>query len=163
MRKLMEFINSLAGVMLAVFFVFVGLDVFTRSVLHSSITWLNEGSTLSFICMALLASAVGFIDDIHYKVSVFPKRFEERIEKLLFVVEMVCVLLFGALLIYEGLGYVEYCSKSFSPALGIRMSYLTAIIPVCGAVIILAVIYRIYLYIKGKPSDKIEKKEDEEA
>ena len=31
------------------------------------------------------------------------------------------------------------------------------------AVIILAVIYRIYLYIKGKPSDKIEKKEDEEA
>ena len=78
MKKLMELINTLSGIMLAIFFVFVGLDVFSRSVLHNSITWLNEGSTLSFICMALLASAVGFIDDIHYKVSIFPEKWESK-------------------------------------------------------------------------------------
>lgn len=160
MRKLMEFINGLAGVMLAVFFVFVGLDVFTRSVLNSSVTWLNEGSTLSFICMALLASAVGFIDDIHYKVSIFPEKFEKHIEKLLLVVEMICVTAFGGLLVYEGVRYAKYCAKSFSPALGIRMSYLTAIIPICGTVIILAVIYRIYLH-HVNPSAQDQEKEDE--
>lgn len=145
MKKLMNFINGLAGIMLAVFFVFIGLDVVTRSVLHNSITWLNEGSTLSFICMALLASAVGFIDDIHYKVSIFPEKIEKKLDKFLFALEVVCGVVFGALLVWQGTLYVKTCMKSFSPALGIRMSYLTAIIPVCGIIIILAMAYRVYL------------------
>lgn len=160
MKRLMECINGLAGMMLAFFFVLVGLDVLFRSVLHSSVTWMNEGSTLSFICMALLASAVGFIDDIHYKVSVFPERIEKKLDGVLFGVEMVSVLLFGGLLVYEGLRYVKNCAKSFSPALGIRMSYLTSMIPVCGVVILLAVIYRCWLRMDAKKRGA-EKKEDD--
>ena len=150
MKKLMDLIGSFSGLLLAMFFVLVALDVLARNVLKISLPWISEASTFAFIWMTLMSSVVGFIEDKHYKVSIFSEQFELKMDGILFGVEVLSVLIFAGLLVWQGINFTIVSASRTSAALGIPMNYMVCAIPLCGAGIILAMLYRVYLRKTGR-------------
>ncbi len=150
MKKFMGCIAACSGILLALFFVLVALDVFARNVLKVSLPWVSEASTFAFIWMTLISSVAAFIEDKHYKVSIFSEAFEKRAEPLLFAVEWLSVVVFAGLLVWQGVNFTRVSAMRFSTALGFRMDAMVCIIPICGACIILAMLHRLFLYRKTK-------------
>ncbi len=150
MKKLMDIISGLSGILLCVFFVFVALDVFCRSVLHVPVVWFNEGSTFLFMWMAFISGSIAFFEDTHYKINLFPEKFEKKIDFFLSVCEAVFTVIFAGILLWQGIKFVQYGTMKFSPALGINMSYVILVLPLCAAIILIGILYRFLMMIKGR-------------
>jgi len=154
MKKLAGFVNALAGIFLAVFLIFVALDVFMRNVLCIPISWLNEGSTFAFMWMTFISGAAAFYKDIHYKISLFP----EKIEKFLISFELLSVLTFGIVLFWQGIKFFKVNEMSFSSALGLKMSNIVVVLPLCS----LGIIIFVYARARKAFSPKIENRGDQQ-
>jgi TRAP-type C4-dicarboxylate transport system permease small subunit len=137
MKKLASLVKAFAGILLVLFLIFVAFDVFMRNVLRIPITWLNEGSTFAFMWMTFISGAVAFYEDIHYKISLFPEKIEKKVEKFLISFELLSVLTFGVVLFWQGIKYFKVNEMSFSPSLGLKMSNIVVVLPLCSLGIII--------------------------
>ena len=158
MKKLAGFVNALAGIFLAVFLIFVALDVFMRNVLCIPISWLNEGSTFAFMWMTFISGAAAFYQDTHYKISLFPEKIEKKIEKFLISFELLSVLTFGIVLFWQGIKFFKVNEMSFSSALGLKMSNIVVVLPLCS----LGIIIFVYARARKAFSPKIENRGDQQ-
>jgi TRAP-type C4-dicarboxylate transport system permease small subunit len=138
--KIIEFSKSLSGVLLAIFFVFVATDVFSRNVLKLPIIWLNEGSVFSFQWMAFFAGAICFYEGLHFRVSILSQHIEEEYKITLTIFDILASFVFGVVLLVQGIQLTILNLKSYSPALGLCMAWILIAMPISAMVIILSVI-----------------------
>lgn len=154
MKKLMNAIAALSGILLMLFFVLVAVDVLARNIIKHSMPWISEASTFAFIWMTLMSSVVAFIEDKHFKVTIFSEKTEQRFGGLLFTTEAASVLVLGSIFIWEGIKFTQVSAARLSAALNIPMNYMVCAIPISGVLIVLAMIYRIYLHISGAKAEE---------
>jgi TRAP-type C4-dicarboxylate transport system permease small subunit len=148
LSRVIGFGKNLSGLLLAIFFVFVATDVFTRNVIKVPIIWLNEGSVFSFQWMTFFAGAICFYEGLHFKVSILTQHIEEEYKVALTIIEIVASSIFGVVLLVQGIQLTILNLKSFSPALGICMAWILIALPISAVGIILSVIGKTLSFIK---------------
>ncbi|WP_425403098.1 TRAP transporter small permease [Hwanghaeella sp.] len=112
-------------------------QVFTRYFLDRAAPWTEELALFLFTWIVLLAGSLGFREGFHVRLTVLldllpavPRRWAERIIVLLVVV-------FGAVLAYSGVDYVNRTFGQVSAAVRYPIEALTLAGPVAGVLIVL--------------------------
>ena len=145
MNKILEFICSV----LFVFITCVGTyQIVVRYVFNNPSTVSEELLTYSFTWLALLAAALVFGKKDHMRVSFIADKFEGKSALILGIVTELIILAFSALvLIYGGFSITKLTTTQITASLGINMSYIYMILPICGVIIVIYNILNILEYL----------------
>ena len=101
-------------------------------------------ATFLFVWLALLGAAMAVRDNDHFIVDVFPERmktvpFNMALNLLALATQMVI----GFVMLRYGIEFVNSMSLRMSYSLRVQMSYIVAVVPISGGLIILGVVERL--------------------
>lgn len=125
-----------ATVLFAALAVVVGLQVFTRFVLHAPFIWSEEVARFLFFWVVLLGAAMSVKERRHFVIDVTMGRdvTRGRLARFLFdIIPDFCVLGFSVLLLLEGIGYTSVGVFRIGTNSQINMALVYAAIPVFAA------------------------------
>ncbi|MFW5806709.1 MAG: TRAP transporter small permease [Spirochaetota bacterium] len=136
-------------VLVIVMFIVVGLNVFTRYVLNSSLGWADELARFLFIYVSLLGAVLAYQTNEHVSLDLVLVRIgNRRIQTALRVVSQ--------LLIVIALGFFTFFSfevatsaRNVSPALDIPMSLVYGVMPFAGLVMFVMAILKFQPILQG--------------
>lgn len=145
-NKVLEFICSA----LFVFITCVGTyQIVVRYIFNNPSTVSEELLTYSFTWLALLAAALVFGKQEHMRMSFLADKFEGKSAIIIGIVTELLVMTFAALvLVYGGVSITKLTATQITASLGVKMSYIYMILPICGVIIIIYNILNILEYIK---------------
>lgn len=145
MNKILEFICSV----LFVFITCVGTyQIVVRYVFNNPSTVSEELLTYSFTWLALLAAALVFGKKDHMRVSFIADKIEGKSALVLGIITELIILIFSVLvLIYGGFSITKLTTTQITASLGINMSYIYMILPICGVIIVIYNILNILEYL----------------
>lgn len=111
------------------------LGVFYRYVLEDSLTWSDEVALLAFTWTVFLFASVLVRDFGHVRVTLLldalPQSAAEVLERLI----LLLILIFGALMLWTGWGFVALTDTQVSAAIRYPLWVQNAAVPVAGALI----------------------------
>lgn len=117
----------------AAMFVIVGINVFSRYVLNSSLGWADELARFVFIWISFLGAVFAYYEREHVGLDLLITRVpSQKIQALLRLIGEVGVSLVLLCLLYYG-WVVAMSATNVSPALYIPMKVVYMIVPVCAA------------------------------
>ncbi|MBU5668643.1 TRAP transporter small permease [Peptoniphilus sp. MSJ-1] len=120
------------------------LQVFTRFVLNSSLSWTEELARYTFIWANMLGAILCTKNKSNATVSVITDNLsEQNQQKLNFLVNILSIVI-GFILLYYGSRVAWAVRTQLSPALRISMTLVYGAAPVFGALLIFYCIYDIY-------------------
>ena len=126
------------------------LEVTSRYLFGSSISWTSELGRYIFIWTSLLATVVGVRKGAHLALDILPSRVSKRASKIFdFVIETL-VLFLGVLVTSSGFLYMKGHPGEMSATLGISMQYVFVIIPITGILIVLSSAARLILPLRSE-------------
>jgi TRAP-type transport system small permease protein len=129
---------------LAALLAFVTAGVFLQVILrygfNATFLWAEEMALFAFIWSVFLGAAVGVRRRIHLAFDFLPLVLQGRAAGLHSLLINLSILLVALLLIVEGWYFAQLNVHRFSPAIGISLFIPTLIIPVSGALMLLAVV-----------------------
>lgn len=145
MNKILEFICSV----LFIFITCVGTyQIVVRYVFNNPSTVSEELLTYSFTWLALLAAALVFGKKDHMRVSFIADKIEGKAALVLGIITELIILIFSVLvLIYGGFSITKLTTTQITASLGINMSYIYMILPICGVIIVIYNILNILEYL----------------
>ncbi len=109
----------------------------------TALSWSEEVARFLLVWSSLLAAAIGFKRGSHITVTFLVTRFPERIKKTLGVIAYIFEAIFFFIVIIFGITLMKVQSSQTSAALLISMSYIYAIYPIGGSIILLHLIAHI--------------------
>lgn len=114
---------ELAVAVILVFFIAAAVtaEVFSRYVLGSSLIWVEEAATISFIWMTLLGAAVAAKMNRHIWIETFGKHLGPRGQVLLAAFGRAFVLFMALLIAVYATGYVETQNRSTTVSLPVNV------------------------------------------
>ena len=115
----------------------VFMQVFTRYVLRNTPSWSEEIVLLLMMWFGFLSIVIGFRRHSHLKVTIFTDHLPKIIQTILVKATDVLVIAFGALLVIEGIQFVELTWSSYLPVSGLRQGIQFLIIPIAGAITVI--------------------------
>lgn len=116
----------------------------TSRILGYSIIWTSDVATFLFAWMAFLGSAVAVRDNDHFIVDVFPAKMKTFWFNLaLNVLALAAQFIIGYIMFRYGLDFVKSMDLRLSYSLGIKLSYITVVVPISGFLVLLATVERI--------------------
>lgn len=118
------------AVMMGVMTVIIALQVFTRYVLHDSLTWTEEIGRYLMIWICFLGSAMALKYGEHISVTFIAERFAPRIRQGLRLAIALAVLAFFSLATWEGVLMTLQVSGQQAPVTWISMAWAYSCIPV---------------------------------
>ena len=145
MSKLKNILNKFLEIVCSVLFAFITCvgtyQIVVRYVFNSPSTVSEELLTYSFTWLALLAAALVFGKKDHMRMSFIADKFDGKKAELL-------IMLFAALvLVYGGASITKLTTTQITASLGINMSYIYMILPICGVIIVIYSILNILEYV----------------
>lgn len=145
LTKFLEFICCL----LFAFITVVGTyQIVVRYVFNSPSTVSEELLTYSFTWLALLAAALVFGKKDHMRMSFIADKFKGKKAVFMGIVSELLIMLFaGLVLVYGGASITKLTTTQITASLGVNMSYIYMILPICGVIIVLYSIMNIAEYI----------------
>ena len=146
MTKCLEIVCSV----LFAFITCVGTyQIVVRYVFNKPSTVSEELLTYSFTWLALLAAALVFGKKDHMRMSFIADKFKGKKAVSIGIVSELLVMLFAALvLVYGGISITKLTTTQITASLGVNMSYIYMILPICGVIIVVYSIINIAEYIK---------------
>ena len=121
-------------VMLAIIF----MQVITRYCFNFSPEWSEELARFLFVWVTFLGSALIMGQDGHLAVKLLPDKFKgTRTGLVMDIFINLCSYVFIFLLIVQGAKMTTMMSFQTSPGLGLPMSYVYAVMPLSGALMLL--------------------------
>lgn len=97
----MNFVNRVLRILIFIFtsllVIIVGVGVFFRYVLHSTLHWATELPVFLFIWIVFLGGTVAFKEKLHVKLSFFVDKLPHKIRKML---DIVIFLLFAGFFVF---------------------------------------------------------------
>ena len=145
LTKFLEFVCCI----LFAFITVVGTyQIVVRYVFNSPSTVSEELLTYSFTWLALLAAALVFGKKDHMRMSFIADKFSGKKAIFIGIVSELLVTLFSALvLVYGGISITKLTTTQITASLGVNMSYIYMILPICGVIIVIYSIINIVEYI----------------
>jgi TRAP-type C4-dicarboxylate transport system permease small subunit len=147
--------------LMTVFVINLFFQVMTRIVFNYPLTFTEEVSRYCFLWMVLLGLSFATKYDRHIRVTFITDRFP-RIARMTvnILLHLLTIVIFTWVLI-SGIKYVSYSSISITPAIQIKRSYVVTILPICGFLMIVRSLERLFTDVKNlffKPSRDEESK-----
>ena len=138
MKKLVTKILEIVCIVLFVFITIIGTyQIVTRYVFDSPSTVSEELLTYSFTWLALLAAAFVFGKREHMRMGYFADKLSPMGRFILSIISELLILLFAAIvLVYGGVSITRLTATQITASLGVPMSYIYIILPVCGIITI---------------------------
>lgn len=148
-KNMLTKILEIICIVLFVFITCVGTyQIVVRYVFNSPSTISEELLTYSFTWLALLAAALVFGKKEHMRMSFIADKFKGKTAIFMSIVSEILVLLFAALvLVYGGGSITKLTATQITASLGVNMSYIYMILPVCGVIIVVYSILNIIEYL----------------
>jgi len=136
-NKTTEFVTS---TFLVVMVVVVFLQIVSRIIIQSSFPWTEELSRFLMIWLTFLGAAFSFQYGAHIGITLITNKIPKKLSAILqMIVAVLCIVLF-AILMVKGYELVMKSASQVSPALGIPMNYVYAVIPISGFLMTINVI-----------------------
>lgn len=153
MSILKNALNRILEVVCSVLFAFITIvgtyQIVSRYVFNAPSTISEELLTYSFTWLALLAAALVFGKKDHMRMSFIADKFNGNKAIFIGIVSELLVMIFAALvLVYGGISITKLTTTQITASLGVNMSYIYMILPICGVIIVVYSIVNIIEYVK---------------
>jgi len=129
--------EGLSVVLVGAICVVVTLQVFCRLVLRSPLSWTEEMSTILFVWTTMIGSSLALKRGEHFAVELLHRRLPLRAQRPACVVVDAAVIVFAALLLYEGAKMAVRNIPVATPAMEIPRAIPYAALPAGGALMLL--------------------------
>lgn len=124
--------------------------VVLRYVFRTSLGFYDELARYLFVWASFLGAAVGVKRHGHFGINLLVGRLSPRIRRAVDVFNTLGMLLFAGFLFREGLTMVRLTSRQLSPAMEIPVSYLYAVVPISGGLMILYLLPHLSRQLRGR-------------
>lgn len=141
--RLERLLVPLLGALLAFITIGVFVQVVLRYAFAKSFLWGEELSLFAFIWCVYLGAAICVWRRSHFAFDLFAERLKGRAAGVQTLVVDLCVLLVAMVMLHDGWAFSELSRQRFSPALGITLLVPTIVIPVSGALMVLAALAQV--------------------
>jgi len=136
-RLLDRAIEWLCIVLMLVLAVDLMLGVFSRYVLMSTFTWYDEVARVCFVWAVFLGAALGVKRSAHFGLHIVIDLLPPRARRFAALATPVAVIGFSAVLIVQGLNFVELGWFQQTPVMGLPKAWVYAAMPMGGVLMIL--------------------------
>jgi TRAP-type transport system small permease protein len=135
-RLLANGVEGICLALMAVLAVDLMLGVFSRYVLASTFTWYDEIARACFVWMVFLGAAVGVKRGSHFGLHLLVDALPPAARRLAAVVTPLVIIGFSAVLVVQGLAFLEIGRYQQLPVMGVSKAWVYAAMPVGGALMI---------------------------
>ncbi len=168
MLRLKSIMTRMLEIICVIMFVFITIvgtyQIVTRYVFNSPSTVSEELLTYSFTWLAVLAAALVFGKREHMRMGFLADKLSPLGLKIVYVVSELLVILFAALvMIYGGISITKLTMTQITASLGLPMSAIYVIIPICGIFTVIFAVINIYEIIKDKNIKPLSRTDDDET
>lgn len=134
----LERVTALLVILIFSFFVVATFcQVVLRYIFSDSLGWVDEASRYAFIWMVFLAAAIGARRGTHMAITLLEEVLGQRSKKPLLVLADVALIAFAGLVGWGGVELMGLNWTSLSPATGIPIAWVQAILPAFGLLTVL--------------------------
>jgi TRAP-type C4-dicarboxylate transport system permease small subunit len=148
-RILSNAIEWVCMVLMVVLSVDLFLGVFSRYVLAMTFTWYDEIARACFVWLTLLGAAVGVKRHAHFRLHLVVDRLPQRLQKAVPVLLPLVIMAFAAVLIQQGLVFLELGRIQQTPVMGLPKTWIYVAVPISGALMILYSLAPLWRTIRG--------------
>jgi TRAP-type C4-dicarboxylate transport system permease small subunit len=113
------------------------LGVFSRYVLMSTFTWYDEVARVCFVWAVFLGASVGIRRKAHFGLHIVVDTFPPKAKRYAALVTPLVVIAFSAVLIIQGMAFVDLGWFQQTPVMGLPKAWVYAAMPVGGVLMIL--------------------------
>lgn len=138
-EKVDKLIGWFLALLMAIMFLAVLWQVFTRYLMGSASTFTEELARFLLIWIGLLGASYISGSNMHLAIDILPQKLTGRKKRLLSIVINVVIIFFAATAMIIGGGklvYISYLLGQTSAALQIPLAYVYSIIPISGVLVI---------------------------
>jgi TRAP-type C4-dicarboxylate transport system permease small subunit len=135
--------TNVTAFLLAVVFISVSLQVFSRFILRLPLAWTQETAQYAFIWMVYLAAAVGLRQGMHLKIGLILDRLPAEWRRTFELLSELAALAFAITLIVAGSIVAWRTRLHRSPAIECPMGLLYLVFPLSGLVMTIYILERI--------------------
>jgi TRAP-type transport system small permease protein len=137
--------------MLAAMVAIVGLQVFYRYVLSSSLSWSEEIARYLFVWTVLLGGTSGVRLGFLVAVTFVQNQMPTALRKAVLIGINLLILAFAYVLVVHGFDLAQTVHRQLAPATRIPMSYVYGAIPVSGVLIVFYTLLHLWNLIRHGP------------
>ena len=112
-------------------------SVFFRYVLNSSLTWVDESSSLLLVWLMLVVAPIGFHQNLHISVSVLIERAPRASRVMLGIFINACVILLFGIAGYYGIFNTLIETGSELTSIAISRAWFTWVLPAGSLIVVL--------------------------
>ena len=121
----------------------VFIQVATRMI-NYTVIWTSDVATFLFVWLAFLGAAVAVRDNDHFVVDVFPGKWKSfRFNLALNLLAIIVQFTIGSIMLKYGIDFVRSMALRLSYSIGLQLSYIVAVVPISGALILLGTLERL--------------------
>ena len=154
LKNISNSVNKLVGIFcICIFIVMLTstvLQVFTRYVLNSSLSWTEELARFTFIWITMLGASIALKNKSHAAITMIIDHLPIKIRKVIFIITDLLILFFAYLMVFQGIKMGIATSHQYSPAIHIKMTYIYLSVPFAGLIIFLYKLCDLYQNIISK-------------
>jgi len=125
------------------------LGVFSRYVLANTFTWYDEIARACFVWLTLLGAAVGVKRHAHFRLHLAVDRLPQYLQKAAAVLLPLVIIAFAAVLIQQGLVFLELGRIQQTPVMGLPKTWIYVAVPIGGSLMILYSLGPLWHAIRG--------------
>ena len=148
-RILSNAVEWVCMVLMVVLSIDLFLGVFSRYVLAMTFTWYDEIARGCFVWLTLLGAAVGVKRHAHFRLHLVVDRLPQRLQKAVPVLLPLVIMAFAAVLIQQGLVFLELGKFQQTPVMGLPKTWIYVAVPISGALMILYSLAPLWRTIRG--------------
>jgi TRAP-type C4-dicarboxylate transport system permease small subunit len=125
------------------------LGVFSRYVIVRTFTWYDEIARGCFVWLTFLGAAVGVKRHAHFRLHVVVDHLSPPLRRLTVILLPLVVIMFGSVLIQQGLVFLELGKFQQTPVMGLSKMWIYVAIPIGGALMILYSLGPLWTAVRG--------------
>jgi len=149
-RTLASFEEDAAAALMAALLVVLGLQVFTRYVLGSPLSWTEEVARHLFIWMVFFGASAAIRDGTHVSIDLLVTRFPPRVRAAIAIMNALLMLFFLANVLYWGIKAVDRMWSLPTATLEIPIGLVYAVLPISAVLMIVRTVGRLRMDLRGQ-------------
>jgi TRAP-type transport system small permease protein len=142
LNRLLLLVEGINVVLLLGVIVVVLGQVVARYFLNVSASGSEEAARYLLIALVMLGASTAVRNDSHMAVTYFASLHGPRVQRAMRILCELCILAVGLLLLVKGFELAQRTMLQTSPALRISRGYVASALPLGGALILAAILYR---------------------
>ena len=160
--RLSNFVATVGGLSLVALIVIMGYQVWGRYVLNNTPTWAESLALLLILLVSLPIAAIGLRENFHLGINFVTDRLPAPIQKGLQMLNTIILLLFGLAMTWHSWELVSGTWNRLIPLVGLPQGVRYLPLTICGVLIVLFMVERLFSLLKTGRIAPNETKEGEE-